>query len=156
MAPSHAPSQKCLRDARRNSAASRLGSDRSACRRVSAALQPHWPAMTGPTARTTRPLFYTATRPASYVLPKLLLTGLLHLVLRISPVPLLPGEGPSPNSRRRAWRREPISRASRRSGIVRSVLARDTRRVLGQIVGDREPRRLVDNKCVRVGADARI
>src|SRR5215467_5230690 len=97
MAPSHAPSQKFLRDARRNSAASRLGSDRSACRPVSAALQPHWPARSGPAARTILPLFDTATRPASYVLPKLLLTGLLHLVLRISPVALLPGEGPSPN-----------------------------------------------------------
>ena len=30
-----------------------------------------------------------------------------------------------------------------------SVLAGDTRRVLGQIVGDREPRRLVDDKRVR-------
>src|SRR5712672_413920 len=80
MAPSHAPSQKCLRDARRNSAASRLGSDRSACRRVSAALPPHWPAMSGPAARTIPPLFDTAARPPSYLLPKLLLTGLPHLV----------------------------------------------------------------------------
>ena len=37
-----------------------------------------------------------------------------------------------------------------------SVLAGDTRRVLGQIVGDREPRRLVDDKRVRGGADAGI
>src|SRR6476620_9196585 len=80
MAPSHAPSQKCLRDARRNSAARRLGSDRSACRRVSAALPPHWPAMSGPAARTIPPLFDTAARPPSHVLPKLLLTGLPQLV----------------------------------------------------------------------------
>src|SRR5204863_8862431 len=79
MAPSHAPSQKCLRDARRNSAASRLGSDRSACRRVSAALQSHWPAMSGPAARTISPLFDTAARPPLYVLLMLLLTGLPHL-----------------------------------------------------------------------------
>src|SRR6516165_10947014 len=79
MVPSHAPSQKCLRDARRNSAASRLGSDRSACRRVSAALPPHWPALSGPAARTTPPLFDTATHPSSYVLSQLLLTGLPHL-----------------------------------------------------------------------------
>jgi len=31
----------------------------------------------------------------------------------------------------------------RPSGIVRSVLAGDARQILGQIVGDREPRRLV-------------
>src|SRR4029077_11316821 len=42
------------------------------------------------------------------------------------------------------------------SGIVRSVLGGDTRRVLRQIVGDREPRRLVYDKRVRVGADAGI
>src|ERR1700730_12901562 len=59
-------------------------------------------------------------------------------------------------SRRSAWRREPQSRAIARSGIVGSVLAGDTRRLLGQIVGDREPRRLVDDKRVRVGADAGI
>src|ERR1700732_3987227 len=91
MAPSHATSQKCLRDARRNSAASRLGSDRSACRRVSAALQPHWPAMSGPAARTIPPLFDTAARPPSYVLTKLLLTGLPHLVpLRAAAAPAYP------------------------------------------------------------------
>src|SRR5215469_7402168 len=33
---------------------------------------------------------------------------------------------------------------------------RSWRRVLGQIVGDREPRRLIDDKRVRVGADAGI
>src|SRR5215472_11549949 len=59
-------------------------------------------------------------------------------------------------SRRSAWRREPQSRAIGRSGIVESVLAGDARRVLRQIVGDREPRRLVDDKRVRVGADAGI
>ena len=48
------------------------------------------------------------------------------------------------------------SRAIGRSGIVGSVLAGDTRRVLGQIVGDREPRHLVDNKRVRLGAGAGI
>src|SRR5437762_1317782 len=91
MAPSHAPSQKCLRDARRNSAASRLGSDKSACRRVLAALQRHWPAMSGPAARTIPPLFDTAARPPSYDLPKLLLTGLLYLVpLRAASAPAYP------------------------------------------------------------------
>src|SRR3977135_636147 len=80
MAPSHAPSQKCLRDAHRNSAASRLGSDRSACRRVSAALPPHWPAMAGPAARTIPPLFDTAAPPPSYLLPNGLLTVIPHLV----------------------------------------------------------------------------
>src|SRR5215831_2017010 len=91
MVPSHAPSQKCLRDARRNSAASRLGSDRSVCRRVSAALPQHWPAMPGPAARTILSLFDTATRPASYVLLKLLLTGLPHLVpLREAAAPAYP------------------------------------------------------------------
>src|ERR1700730_15375580 len=49
-------------------------------------------------------------------------------------------------SRRSARRRAPQSRAIGLSGIVRSVLAGDTRRVLRQIVGDREPRRLVDDK----------
>src|SRR5215469_11732686 len=120
MAPSHAPLQKCLRDARRSSAASRLGSDRSACRGVSAALPPHWPAMSGPAVRTIPSLFDTAARTASYVLPKLLLTGLLHLVLHISPVPLLPGEGPSPNHQQTpsVAPRTDIA-ASGRSGIVR-------------------------------------
>ena len=53
-------------------------------------------------------------------------------------------------SRRSTWRREPQSRAIGRPGIVGSVLAGDT------IVGDREPQRLVDDECVRVGADAGI
>ena len=43
-----------------------------------------------------------------------------------------------------------------RSGIVRCILAGDTRWVLGQIVGDREPWRLVDDKRVRVGAEAGV
>jgi hypothetical protein len=42
------------------------------------------------------------------------------------------------------------------SGIVRCVLARDTRRALGQTVRDREPRRPVDDKGVRVGAEAGV
>ena len=45
-------------------------------------------------------------------------------------------------------------RAIGRSGIVGSALAGDNHLVLGQIVGDREPRRLVNDKRVRVGADA--
>src|SRR5436190_6234647 len=43
-----------------------------------------------------------------------------------------------------------------RSGIVWCVLAGDTRRELGQVVGHREPRRFVDDKRVRVGADAGV
>ena len=50
----------------------------------------------------------------------------------------------------------PAIAAIGRSGIVRCVLAGDTRRVLGQVVGDREPRCLVDDKRVCVGADAGI
>src|SRR5438132_12162782 len=59
-------------------------------------------------------------------------------------------------SRRSAWLREPQSRAIGRSGIVESVLAGNTRRVSGQLVGDRKPRRLVNDKRVRVGPDAGI
>src|ERR1700720_111614 len=80
MAPSHAPSKKSLRDARRNSAASRLGSDKSACRRVSAALQPHWPAISAPATRMIPTLFDITARPPSYLLPKLLQIGLPHLL----------------------------------------------------------------------------
>src|SRR5262249_274711 len=97
MAPSHAPSQKYRRAARRRWGGRGVGVGGAGWRRVSAALRAHWPARSGPAARTILPLFDTATCPASYVLPKLLLTGLLRLVLRISPVPLLPDEGPSPN-----------------------------------------------------------
>jgi hypothetical protein len=43
-----------------------------------------------------------------------------------------------------------------RSGIVWCVLAGDTRWVLGKAVGDREPRRLVDDKRVRVGTEAGV
>jgi len=43
-----------------------------------------------------------------------------------------------------------------RSGIVWCVLAGDTRWVLGKVIGDCEPRRLVDDKRVRVGAEAGI
>ena len=43
-----------------------------------------------------------------------------------------------------------------RSGIVRCILAGDTRWVLGQVVGDREPRCFVDDKRVCVGADAGV
>src|SRR5260370_864471 len=43
-----------------------------------------------------------------------------------------------------------------RSGIVWCVLAGDTRWVLGKVVGDREPRRLVDDKRVRVGTEAGV
>ena len=53
-------------------------------------------------------------------------------------------------SRRSAWRREPQPRAIGQPGNMGSVLAGDT------IVGDREPRRFVDDKRVRVGAEAGV
>jgi hypothetical protein len=40
--------------------------------------------------------------------------------------------------------------------MVWCVLAGDTRWVLGKVFGDREPRRLVDDKRVRVGAEAGV
>src|SRR5580704_4126297 len=48
------------------------------------------------------------------------------------------------------------SRVIGRSAIVWCVLAGDTRWVLGKVVGDREPRRLVDDKRVRVGTEAGV
>src|SRR6516165_10871526 len=94
---------------------------------------------------------------------------------RISPVPVRPGEGPLSEPRAGAqlgggdWSScsfatlDPFGDASYpaiaaigRSGIVRWVLAGDTRRILGQVVGDREPRRFVDDKRVCVGADAGV
>ena len=67
------------------------------------------------------------------------------------PFPHVPANVPSPNNQ------QTLSVAARTAiacdrppGIVGSVLAGDT------IVGDREPQRLVDDECVRVGADAGI
>src|SRR5580704_18673245 len=48
------------------------------------------------------------------------------------------------------------SRVIGRSAIVWCVLAGDTRWVLGKVVDDREPPRLVDDKRVRVGTEAGV
>jgi hypothetical protein len=91
---------------------------------------------------------------------------------RISALFMRPGQGPFTETRAavcpaqwklifmlvcdRAHSAKRAIAAIGRLGIVQRILAGNTRGILGQFVGDREPGRLVDDKRVRVGAEAGI